>query len=410
MRFEGGRAVEIDADENAEALRAKRRRRTRARRGSASSRSSTARGGSGRSGPSSTTRSSTRTRRATSRSATPIAFSVEEEDRGRLNHSGDPHRLHDRLARARGDRRDRRRRARARAARAATGRSESRRFGAVPCPIIAPAHGDLELHGIDAGGRCAGTCGAVLITEARSPGRGRARRGRRARRRHRQAHGPLRRRQVRRPRARVRGADLVGQGQQAARAGAASSGLRAKVVAYLGERDLYVVDAYAGADPAHRMARARRHAERRTTRSSRGRCSSAPSDGELDGLRAGRASSCTRPALEADPEEDGTRTGTFIALHPTRRRGPDRRHVLRRRDQEVDLHADERPAAARGRLPDALLGERRRRGRRGDLLRALRHRQDDPLGRSRAAPDRRRRARLGRLAASSTSRAAATPR
>ena len=30
-------------------------------------------------------------------------------------------------------------------------------------------------------------------------------------------------------------------------------GLRAKIAAYLGERDLYVVDAFAGADPAHRI-------------------------------------------------------------------------------------------------------------------------------------------------------------
>ena len=67
------------------------------------------------------------------------------------------------------------------------------------------------------------------------------------------------------------------------------------------------------------------------------------------------------PEVEADPAADGTRTGTFVVLHPARTRGADRRHVLRRRDQEVDLHGDERPAAARGRLPDALLGERRRR-------------------------------------------------
>ena len=76
--------------------------------------------------------------------------------------------------------------------------------------------------------------------------------------------------------------------------------------------------------------------------------------------------------------------------------GADRRHLLCGRDQEVDLHADERPPAARGRLPDALLGERRRRRRRRDLLRALRHGQDDALRRSRALADRRRRARLGR--------------
>ena len=29
-------------------------------------------------------------------------------------------------------------------------------------------------------------------------------------------------------------------------------------------------------------------------------------------------SCCTRPTVEADPEEDGTRTGTFVVLHPTR--------------------------------------------------------------------------------------------
>ena len=102
------------------------------------------------------------------------------------------------------------------------------------------------------------------------------------------------------------------------------------------------------------------------------------------------------PAVEADPEEDGTRTGHVHRPAPGPHRGADRRHVLRRRDQEVDLHRDERPPAARGRLPDALLGERRRRRPRRDLLRALRHGQDDALGRPRALADRRRRARLGR--------------
>ena len=116
------------------------------------------------------------------------------------------------------------------------------------------------------------------------------------------------------------------------------------------------------------------------------------------------------PEVEADPAADGTRSGTFVVLHPTRGRGADRRHVLRRRDQEGDLHGDERPAAARGRPADALLGERRR-GRQGrGLLRPLRHGQDDAVGRPGALADRRRRARLGRRTASSTSRAAATRR
>ena len=81
---------------------------------------------------------------------------------------------------------------------------------------------------------------------------------------------------------------------------------------------------------------------------------------------------------------------------PEPQRGADRRHLLRRGDQEVDLHGDERPASARGHLPDALLRERRRARPRRDLLRPLRDRQDDAFGRSRAVADRRRRARLGR--------------
>ena len=44
---------------------------------------------------------------------------------------------------------------------------------------------------------------------------------------------------------------------------------------------LYVVDAFAGADPAHRIARARRHRPARTTRSSRRRCSSSRPTDEL---------------------------------------------------------------------------------------------------------------------------------
>ena len=69
VRFEGGRAVEVEADENGAALRAK----TELDEGapaSARSRSSTARAGSARSARSSTTRCSTRTPPATSRSAT----------------------------------------------------------------------------------------------------------------------------------------------------------------------------------------------------------------------------------------------------------------------------------------------------------------------------------------------------
>ena len=239
--------------------------------------------------------------------------------------------------------------------------------------------------------------------------RGRARPRRAVRRRHRQAHRALAEGQVRRSRAGVRGPHLVGRRSTSRALEEHYEGLRAKVADYLGAprplRRRRVRRRRSGA-PDLASASSRRC---RTTRSSRDdvhhadrRASSRTS--------SRRRSSCTRPALEADPREDGTRTGTFIVLHPTQARGADRRHLLRRRDQEVDLHAAERLAAARGRLADALLGERRRRRRRRDLLRPLRHRQDDALGRPRAAADRRRRARLGRQRASSTSRAAATRR
>jgi phosphoenolpyruvate carboxykinase (ATP) len=50
---------------------------------------------------------------------------------------------------------------------------------------------------------------------------------------------------------------------------------------------------------------------------------------------------------------------------------------------------DELPVAAERHAIHALLGERRRKRRRGDLFRALWNRQDDPVDRSQAPPDRR---------------------
>ena len=147
-------------------------------------------------------------------------------------------------------------------------------------------------------------------------------------------------------------------------------GLREKVVAHLGAEDLYVVNAFAGADPAYRLRRAGDHVQP-VARAVREDALHRPDRRGARGLRAG-ALVLHAPAVEADPDEDGTRSGTFVVAAPDARRGADRRHRVRGRDQEVDLHADERPAAARGRLPDALLGERRRRRPRRGLLRPLR--------------------------------------
>jgi phosphoenolpyruvate carboxykinase (ATP) len=93
-------------------------------------------------------------------------------------------------------------------------------------------------------------------------------------------------------------------------------GLREQVAAHLGVGDLYVVNAFAGADPAHRISvrvitPSPSHALFART------MFITPEDGEREGFQPD-AVVLHAPAFEADPERDGTRTGTFIALHATR--------------------------------------------------------------------------------------------
>ena len=93
-------------------------------------------------------------------------------------------------------------------------------------------------------------------------------------------------------------------------------GLRDKVTDYLGDRDLYVIDAYAGADPAHRVAL--RVVTDRPYHALFARTMFIdPSPEELRDFRP-EALVLHAPGLEADPGEDGTRSGTFVVLHPTR--------------------------------------------------------------------------------------------
>ena len=95
-------------------------------------------------------------------------------------------------------------------------------------------------------------------------------------------------------------------------------GLRAKVAEYLGRLDsLYVVDAFAGADPQHRIAvrvvtSMPYHALFSAT------MFIAPSTRELESFKP-EALVLHAPAFEADPDEDGTRSGTFVVFHPTKR-------------------------------------------------------------------------------------------
>src|SRR5947209_7928709 len=94
-------------------------------------------------------------------------------------------------------------------------------------------------------------------------------------------------------------------------------GLREKVVAYLEQRDeIYVVDSFAGADPAHRIAvrvvtDLPYHALFAKT------LFIEPTEDELRDFTPG-ALVLHAPSVAADPAEDGTRTGTFVVLHPTR--------------------------------------------------------------------------------------------
>jgi phosphoenolpyruvate carboxykinase (ATP) len=94
-------------------------------------------------------------------------------------------------------------------------------------------------------------------------------------------------------------------------------GLREKVTAHIGGGDdLYVIDAYAGADPKQRIAV-------RVVTSYPYHALFArtmfidPTEKELRDFEP-QALVLHAPALESDPETDGTRSGTFVVLHPSR--------------------------------------------------------------------------------------------
>jgi phosphoenolpyruvate carboxykinase (ATP) len=94
-------------------------------------------------------------------------------------------------------------------------------------------------------------------------------------------------------------------------------GLRDKVVAYLEAQDvLYVIDAFAGADPAHRI-NVRVITDRPYHALFAKTMFIEPTEEELRGFEPDSVV-LHAPALAADPETDGTRTGTFVVLHPTR--------------------------------------------------------------------------------------------
>jgi phosphoenolpyruvate carboxykinase (ATP) len=94
-------------------------------------------------------------------------------------------------------------------------------------------------------------------------------------------------------------------------------GLREKVARRLGDAaTLYVVDAWAGADPAHRIGV-------RVVTAHPYHALFAKTmfidfdDGEHESFEP-QALVLHTPDLEADPDVDGTRSGTFVVLHPSR--------------------------------------------------------------------------------------------
>jgi phosphoenolpyruvate carboxykinase (ATP) len=90
-------------------------------------------------------------------------------------------------------------------------------------------------------------------------------------------------------------------------------GLRGKVSAHLEQSDVYVIDAYCGADPKHRLSV--RIITAHPYHALFAKTMFEPADAEdfePDVLVL------HEPEVEADPEHDGTRTGVFVCLHPTR--------------------------------------------------------------------------------------------
>jgi phosphoenolpyruvate carboxykinase (ATP) len=92
--------------------------------------------------------------------------------------------------------------------------------------------------------------------------------------------------------------------------------LREKVVAHLEQSVVYVVDAFAGADPKHRIA-VRVITDHPYHALFARTLFIDPTEEELADFTP-QALVLHAPEVEADPAEDGTRTGTFIVLHPGR--------------------------------------------------------------------------------------------
>ena len=206
------------------------------------------------------------------------------------------------------------------------------------------------------------------------------------------AHRPLAEGQVRRRRAGQPRQGLVGRGQQAHQRGALRAAAREGPRPSRGARDVRQ-GCLRGRRPVPPALGAR------DDRDGLGQpLRPQPLHPSLGG-RAGGLPARLHDLRRTEPAgRSGHRRHALGHVHPRPRhasRGAHRRHRVRRRDQEERLHGDELPAPRRGRAAHALVGQRRAGRRSDDLLRPLRHGQDDARGRPHAHAHRRRRARLG---------------
>ena len=188
----------------------------------------------------------------------------------------------------------------------------------------------------------------------------------------------------------------LGQGEPADGAGAVRRAAPRHARVRCEGKELFVQDCYAGADPAYRLPIRVDHrvrlaqpvrpqpVHRRSRRGGRGRTRR-----EFTVIDA--------PSFKADPDAARHATPRWSSRSTSRsswcssaaRATPAR---SRSRSSRVLNYL----LPLQGVLLDALLGEHRRGRRRGAVLRPVGHRQDDAVERSRAAADRRRRARLER--------------
>ena len=167
-----------------------------------------------------------------------------------------------------------------------------------------------------------------------------------------------------------------------------------RMIGYAQRRDLFARDCWAGADPAHRIG-VRVVTETAWHNLFARNMFLRPRREELVGFKPD-FTILNLPGFQADPALDGTASDCAILVNFTDRvvaicgtwyAGEIKKSVftilnyLLPDKNVLPMHAS------------ANIGPE---GRRGDLLRPVRHRQDDPVGRSVAHPDRRRRARLGR--------------